>query len=82
MERLLNSGILANIYIIVGVVGAIMGVDLIFGARLIKALNEASKTLVDLEQAIDSPKGRVVLGVILAALSLLMLFLIRKAYSL
>jgi len=82
MEVWLFGDALKNFSITVGMIGVILGADLILGARLIRFVNKTSKTLVDLDKTIDSSKPRITLGFIFLLFSLLLLLLAKKGYGL
>ena len=62
MDEVIFSEVLRIISIVAIVTGALTGLDLISGARVLSAFNRISAKSIALDSAINNPKARVGLG--------------------
>lgn len=78
MDEILFNQIVKSISIIAGVIGVLFGVDLIFGAKVIKSLKKILDRSTDIIDRALIDHGKKVFGFIILALSLIILFLVRR----
>jgi len=78
MDEVLYINILKTISLIASVVGIIIGLDMILGARIITALKRVLEKSFDFDKKITNPKAKISLGIVLLCLSLIILLLIRS----
>ena len=93
MDEMIYITLLRNIGIVASILGALVGLDLILGARITFALKRFLEKSYDLETAIKraleqktfdfdklvaSPRVKVILGIIFIGFSLLIFLLLRQ----
>lgn len=79
MDEVLFDRILRSISIVAGTIGVLFGADLIFGAKIIKSLKKILDRGTDVIDKSLVNHGKKFFGVIILVLSLLILFLVRRA---
>jgi hypothetical protein len=67
-----------NICFVIGIVGVLSGLDLVFGARVIVLLKRVLEKSIDIDKKIIDTKVKMGLGVIILVLSATILFLLTK----
>ncbi len=77
MSDVLFNQILKGISTVAGVVGFLLGVDLLFGAKITRSLKRVLDRGTDVIDRALVNHGKKVFGLIILALSLLILFLLR-----
>ena len=77
MEDVMYTNLLKTISLVAGIVGILLGLDLIFGAPVITILKRVFDKKFDFDKMITDPKVRRGFGIILLALSLIIILLIR-----
>ncbi len=78
MEDLFFSHILKTISIIVSIIAALAGLDLLLGAWFTKIASRASKIVFDIDKSIEKPRIRKALGIVFLIFSLLIVLLLKK----
>ena len=76
MDEILLGEILRKVSMVIGTFGVLVGLDLIFGARLILTAKRFLDRAYNLDKAIAKPRTRMWLGIIMIFISLMMLLLI------
>ncbi|RKY32791.1 MAG: hypothetical protein DRP74_01715 [Candidatus Omnitrophota bacterium] len=71
--------LLQNIAIFASIIGILFGIDLIFGAKFMKLLKQLLEKSLNLDHVIIEANPRIIIGVVFLVLSLLIIFLIKKA---
>ena len=78
MEDIFFSIILRNISFIFGVLGVVLSLDLLLGARITKLIGRTSQKIYDIDKSIEKSSVRNILGIMFFILSLLILLSLKK----
>lgn len=76
MQEFQFTFFLRNLFLIVGIIGALVGLDFIFGAKVLIALKRIPDKVIDIDKILSNVKIVRTLGVIILIVSLIILFLI------
>ena len=80
MNEVMFGNLMKYISITAGVIGTLVGLDLIFGAKAIRALKKVLDRSTDIvDKVIIGPHSKRIFGIIILFLSLIILFLISRA---
>ena len=77
MDEALLVQTLRNVSLGISLIGILVGLDLILGAKVILAVKRFLDRAYNFDQAITKVKTRILLGIIILLVSLVMLFLLR-----
>jgi len=78
MDDILFTNLLKAISVTAGVIGVLLGLDLIFGTPVINFLKRSLDKSFDFEKMIARPKVKKGLGVVLVILSFIIILLIKS----
>lgn len=79
MDEIIFNNLMKYISITAGVIGTLVGIDLIFGAKATLALKKVLDKSIDIvDKTIIGPHPKRIFGVIILVLSLIILFLISR----
>lgn len=71
--------VVKNLCIFSGIIGILVGLDLILGARVMAALKIVLDRSLDIDKSVISSKIRYLLGVLFLILSLVIIMLVSKS---
>jgi hypothetical protein len=78
MDPVLYTALLRNIATVVGILGIILGIDLILGAPIVNTLRRILDRCFDFDKIIIDPKARRMLGIAFLIFSVLMILVVSK----
>ncbi len=76
MDEVLLAQILRNVSLGISLIGILVGLDLVLGAKAILTVKRFFDRAYNFDQVITKPKTRMLLGIIILLVSLVMLFLL------
>jgi len=79
MDEILVAEILKRVSLVVSLIGILVGLDLVFGAKVIIAVKRFLDKAWNMDNALTNPKVRKWLGIIMLFISLAMLLLLVTA---
>jgi uncharacterized membrane protein HdeD (DUF308 family) len=78
MHNVSYANVLRGLGITAGVIGIIIGLDLIFGAPWVSALRRILEKPFDFDKIITNRKARIILGIVFLILSIIIFLQIKK----
>jgi len=76
MNEVLLAQILRNVSLGISLIGILVGLDLVLGAKAILTAKRFFDRAYNFDQVITKPRTRMLLGIIILLVSLVMLFLL------